>query len=163
MAKKRSVEEPSTSRNLEFSSSEDEFDVFEKENGRNIVDEDESDDYDSSDSVLLPKKKRVMPIADSDSDDELSENENTNGDSDESSEWENVTERDDIFQQIKFTVSPKVTGPQISPNIIEPIDIFKLFFTDELVDNIIKETNNYANTKISAKRLTKRFGIIGKT
>ena len=97
-----------------------------------------------------------MPIADSDSDDELSENENTNGDSDESSEWENVTERDDIFQQIKFTVSPKVTGPQISPNIIEPIDIFKLFFTDELVDNIIKETNNYANTKISAKRLTKR-------
>lgn len=97
-----------------------------------------------------------MPITDSDTDDELSQNESINGDSDDSSEWENVTERDNIFQQIKYTVSPKVTGPQISPNIVEPIDIFKLYFTDELVDNMIKETNNYANSKISGKRLTKR-------
>ncbi|XP_046814105.1 piggyBac transposable element-derived protein 4-like [Vespa crabro] len=122
MAKKRSIEESSISRNLKFSSSEDEFYI----------------DF------------TVVPITDSDIDDELSQNENINSDSDDSREWENITKRDDIFQQIKFTVSPKVTGPQISPNIVESIDSFKLYFTEELV-NIIKETNNYVNSKIKNK------------
>lgn len=37
-------------------------------------------------------------------------------DSDDSREWENVTERDNIIQQIKFTVSPKVIKPQNFPS-----------------------------------------------
>ncbi|KAK9496359.1 hypothetical protein O3M35_013341 [Rhynocoris fuscipes] len=78
MAKKRSVEEPSTSRILEFSSSEHEYYIFEKENWRNGVDEHKSDNYDSTDSDKLPLKKRVMRITDSDTD-ELSQSENING------------------------------------------------------------------------------------
>lgn len=38
MAKKWSVEKPSTNRNLEFSNSEDEFYMFKIENWRNVVD-----------------------------------------------------------------------------------------------------------------------------
>lgn len=43
----------------------------------------------------------------SDTDDELRKNKSTNGDY--LNEWENVTKLNDIFQQIKFTVSLKVT------------------------------------------------------
>lgn len=151
MDKQRSVEERSTSGNVEFSSREDDFFKLEKFFG-------EIQQMKIKVMIMIvqivsyfPKKKRVIPIADSESDNKLKNIENANGDSGESSEWENVTERDSSFQQVKFSVYPKVIGPQISPNIIDPIDIFKLFFTDELVDNIMKETNNYANTKIFAE------------
>lgn len=38
-------------------------------------------------------------------------------------------------------------GPQVSSSVVEPLQFFKLFFTDELVDEIIKETNSYAQKK----------------
>lgn len=70
------------------------------------------------------------------------ENQNKNGDSNVLSGWE-----DDIFYQIKFTMSPKLTGQQFSRGITEPFDIFKLYFTDEIADNMTEETDNFANIK----------------
>lgn len=40
---------------------------------------------------------------------------------------------------------------QVSSNIIEPLDFFKLFFTDELINEIVRETNNYIIKKLEEK------------
>ena len=43
-------------------------------------------------------------------------------------EWREVTEELDIPERIHFSVSPKVIGPQVSSNIVQSIQYFKLFF-----------------------------------
>ena len=70
-------------------------------------------------------------------------------------DWISITEGVYIPQRINFSFGSKVPGPQISSNTFEPIQIFKLFFTDQLVDEIVKETNNYAKNVLSSKKLTK--------
>ncbi|KAI4485718.1 hypothetical protein M0802_012579 [Mischocyttarus mexicanus] len=51
-------------------------------------------------------------------------------------------------------VSPKVTGPQIPTNIVQLIQYCKLFFTNELVNEIIRETNNYAENILKNKEIS---------
>ena len=59
-----------------------------------------------------------------------------------------ITETDIPPERINFTI------PQIPSNIKEPIDYFTLYFTNELLNNIIKETNHYANEKMRNKQLS---------
>ncbi|KAL2714362.1 piggyBac transposable element-derived protein 4-like [Vespula squamosa] len=40
-------------------------------------------------------------------------------------------------------------------NIVDPSEIFKLFFTDELIENIVQQTNLYTNLKVNEKEFLK--------
>ena len=62
-------------------------------------------------------------------------------------------EYEEVPPSIQFISGEKPTGPLISSNIKEPVDFFKLFFTDELVQKIICGTNNYAK-KLKGKMLS---------
>ena len=137
------------------SSSEDEFvfgmydDERLKETSVNVNFADNSDSGNSSDSeIISPRKRRVPHILDSDSDEEEC------GNTDEDEEWKKVTETDENPRRIEFSIFPKVTGPQVPHNIKEPIQFFKLLVTDEVIDNIMKETNDYAKTKIEGRPLS---------
>lgn len=57
---------------------------------------------------------------------------------------------------MKFKPGEKPAGPQVSSNVKESSDFFKLFFTDELVNKVIMETNNYAVTKLEGRTLSSR-------
>ena len=50
-------------------------------------------------------------------------------------------------------------GPRLPPdfnvNTTCPIDYFKLFFTDPIIEHIAKSTNDYARIEINKKRRTK--------
>ena len=58
-------------------------------------------------------------------------------------------------KRVNFSIGPKVTGPQIPSNIFEPIQFFKLFFSEQLVNGIIKETNSYAKSLLKSKNISK--------
>ncbi|CAK9829606.1 PiggyBac transposable element-derived protein 4 [Anthophora retusa] len=111
---------------------------------------------DASDCVVPPKRRNVARIvsgSEESPDDEEEDFEETE-DASNSEEWEDVTESDDLPFSFTFKTSPRTVGPQISRDIIKPLDFFKLYFTDILMDRIIKETNEYARRKISEKQLT---------
>lgn len=57
---------------------------------------------------------------------------------------------------INFGLRHEIAGPQLPNNVKETRDYFILHFTDELVDSIIKETNNYAKEVIRKKQLTRK-------
>lgn len=61
-----------------------------------------------------------------------------------------------MIPNISFSTFPKKPGPQISRSITEQIEYFILFFTDELINGIIKDTNAYAVEKIYDKQLSKQ-------
>jgi hypothetical protein len=49
-------------------------------------------------------------------------------------------------------------GPQFNLlPVAEPMDYFSLFFNDELLNNIVIETNRYARDKIAELQLSPRF------
>jgi hypothetical protein len=68
--------------------------------------------------------------------------------------WEDVTMGDKKLNPYTFT---KNVGPQfhLLPDA-EPIYYFSLFFNDELLNNIVVETNRYARHKISKLQLSPR-------
>uniref|UniRef100_A0A1B0BVD3 PiggyBac transposable element-derived protein domain-containing protein n=1 Tax=Glossina palpalis gambiensis TaxID=67801 RepID=A0A1B0BVD3_9MUSC len=59
-----------------------------------------------------------------------------------------ASESTDSPSIIKFDIHHQTPGPQIQSNRKEPINYFTSYFTNELIDNIIKETNTYVNEKI---------------
>ena len=129
--------------NLELSDSED---VFDFQVLKDIVKDnvDYSSDTSSSGSeIILPKRRRMRVIE--------SESEDSPEDLDE---WRDVTEELDIPDRIHFSVSPKVIGPQVPTNIVQAIQYFKLFFTNELVNEIIKKTNNYAENVLKNREIS---------
>ncbi|XP_014610408.1 PREDICTED: uncharacterized protein LOC106790182 [Polistes canadensis] len=98
----------------------------------------------SSDSeIILPKRRRMVVIE--------SESEESQ---EELVEWRDVTEELGIPDRIYFNVSPKVIGPQITASVVQPIQYFKLFFTNELAKEIIKETNKYAENVLKNKEIS---------
>ncbi|XP_053975370.1 piggyBac transposable element-derived protein 4-like [Hylaeus volcanicus] len=97
--------------------------------------------------VLKKQRRRVVESDDND-------NGSTSGEEDEDDAWYDVTENENISHRINFTVAPKTVGPQVSSNVVEPTHFFKLFFTEQLVDEIINETNNYAKTMLQSKKIT---------
>ena len=56
--------------------------------------------------------------------------------------------------RIKFIASEKPTGLQVSSNIEQSVDFLKIFFTNELINQIITETNNYAAKKLEWRTLS---------
>lgn len=129
--------------NLELSDSED---VFDFQVLKDIVEDNSDYDSDTSSSgseIVLPKRRR-MRIIESESEDSL----------EDVDKWRDVTEELVIPERIHFSVSPKVIGPQVPSNIVQPIQYFKLFFMDELVNEIIKETNNYAENVLNLKDIS---------
>lgn len=98
-----------------------------------------------------PKKKRsanvpnVRPtlnrqvLSESDSETDQEENE---------SEWEDVLESQPptFVHDFEFLEQP---GPKhIPPNAKDPIDFFRLFFTDVILNIFVTETNRYANQEL---------------
>ena len=54
----------------------------------------------------------------------------------------------------KFTGGPRLP-PDFNVNATHPIDYFKLFFTDPIIEHIVKCTNDYACIEINKKSRTK--------
>jgi hypothetical protein len=67
--------------------------------------------------------------------------------------WEDVTLADKKLKAYTFS---KNAGPQfhLLPDDAEPVDYFSLFFSDELANNIVVETNTYARQKISELQMS---------
>lgn len=157
MANKRKICESYS--DIESSSDELEFEVYNEHNINNIdaLSRDNADNIelsyesDSNDSDTFPVVRRYVPRIESDiegSESDTKENVEDTADSTENDEWIDVSEVDNIPSPMDFDISPRIAGPQISNDIKEPLDFFQLYFTDTLIDSIIKETNDYANSKL---------------
>lgn len=144
------MEEGDYSESFEISESESDNEIDIEFFVDNLVEnntrQSEYTDTDSSDdSDVIVQKKRKVCVIESDTDDIGSYSEEIDKDGDN---WQDITESDEVpAGRIDFTVAPNVVGPQVSSSVVEPLQFFKLFFTDELVDEIIKETNSYAQKK----------------
>lgn len=137
----------------EISSSEDEFD-FSLLNDeitsihKALDDREEESSEEDSDEVRGVRRRKIRVIeseceSDSDSAEET-----------EMSEWITCTESEEIPRRIPFVPGERSAGPQVSSDIKEPLDFFKLFFTDQLINEIVYETNNYATRKLEGKTLS---------
>lgn len=96
--------------------------------------------------VIVVRRKKTRKSNITYSEDEDDEHVTT----DENTDWEDVTEDDDIPPRIQFNIFSKTPGPQVPTHIKEPLEFFELFFTDELINSIINMTNIYAKQKIKA-------------
>ncbi|CAK9810345.1 PiggyBac transposable element-derived protein 4 [Anthophora quadrimaculata] len=137
----------------EISSSEDEFD-FSLLNDEITSIHKTFDDkvYESSEEdndEVRGVKKRKIRITDSEC-----ESDSDTAKEAESSEWIWCTESEETPPRVQFMQGEKPAGAQISSNVKEPIDFFKLFFTDELINEIVRETNNYAEKKLEGRTLS---------
>ena len=83
------------------------------------------------------------------------DNNKTDSVEDYANEWIDDTENENVLEEINFPVTPKISGPHVSPSIVELQQFFKLFFTNKLVNEIINETNNFAKTwnKITTRKI----------
>ncbi|TBU20600.1 transposase IS4 [Hamiltosporidium tvaerminnensis] len=146
----------------EIDSSDDEFfmDSFgdkeecDKNSFTNFVDDNENEENDndfSSDSdIIVNKRSRTLPLpSTSSSEEDVSETRDNRP-------WKDVTIEDNPPKRFDFISGVRNEGPQISVDCTKPLDFFKLFFTDELIEKIVTETNRYARNKITQKRLSKR-------
>lgn len=123
-----------------------------------ITDKNEIDHVNSSDNDILVQKNRKLRVIESDTNNSKSESAEDHDD-----KWIDVTEKENVLERINFSVVPKISRPQVSSSVVEPLQFFKLYFTNQLDDDIINETNNYANTQIRSKKYVRiLFGIHGK-
>lgn len=131
----------------EISDVEDELDfVLHGDNLSEILPGDDiGTDSDDSDIIIVRKKRRIQ-IIESDSEEEDAPPADTNT-------WSDITGSDIPLPRINFSTGNKIQGPQIF-NIDEPVEFFKLYFTEELVDEIVSETNIYATNKLRTKTLS---------
>ena len=122
--------------NLLFESDENESD-FEIDEEFSDLSSDDSDQeaFDSGSE----KQKRDHDISKSDySDNEV--------DSSDPRKYINVSANDSEPSKIQFSVGQKVVGPIIPCDCETPLQLFKLFFTDELVTKIVVEPTNMQMT-----------------
>ncbi|XP_035219647.1 piggyBac transposable element-derived protein 4-like [Stegodyphus dumicola] len=139
-------------------SSDDDF-QFEMNDDSASSDDGTESSYESDTAdrdTVLPKRRKIMKIENFSEDDESEKEWHSEEIESVSGKWEEVADDDDVPFMIYFTTFPRTPGPQISENLTEPIDFFKLYFTDVLIDGIVKETNEYAKRKIGQKHLSKR-------
>ncbi|CAK9809212.1 PiggyBac transposable element-derived protein 4 [Anthophora quadrimaculata] len=165
MANKRKICESYS--DIESSSDELEFEVYSDHDINNIdaLSRDNADNIelnhesDSNDSNIFSVVRRYILIIESEiegSESDTGENvEDTSGSSG-NDKWIDVSEVDNIPSSMDFDISPRIAGPQISNDIKKPLDFFRLYFTDALIDSIIKETNDYANSKLRGMQLSRR-------
>lgn len=136
--------------NEEIVSSDDElyFSLF-KENA-SFTSATDTDSSRESEDIIGPVKKKIR-VTETESETE------TDFDVEEDSEeWIDVTESEEIPHRQKFKSGVRPAGPHITSNITEPLHFFKLYFTDELINEIIDETNRYAKSKLKGKILSNR-------
>lgn len=118
---------------------------------RDARDFSESDDDISVDENYIPHSEEDYSSSSDDSgDDEESIDDDSPGDVSASVPfWVPYTENIADFPPVRFSVNNP--GVQVSvSNCGSELDFFQLFFTDELVQQIVKETNRYAREKISS-------------
>lgn len=134
-------------------SSEDEFsfDLYNDSTGDISIQSDSS----NSESDFIGYRRKKLRVLDTSSSSGASD-EDTQEEDVLSDDWVDMAEDDDLLETIQFDIGSRNTGPQISESITEPVQFFKLFFTDELANEIVKETNAYARTKIDAMDLSSR-------
>lgn len=141
-------------------SSDDEFHLdnlpFDYDNNDDEVNyEDHYSDSDSGSDILPPRRRRVIQLS---SDDESVASDIVRNKVEENvfGDWYDVTENDYLPKIIPFASGMPLTGPQVPRSTKQPLDFFKLFFTDELIHNIVLETNKYATSKIIPSELRPR-------
>ena len=66
------------------------------------------------------------------------------------SKW---TNEPNVFLKIKFTGTPEL---KIQMNNMQPINFFKLFLTDDLINMMVTETNRYTDQEINKHRPLRR-------
>lgn len=142
-------------RNTEISSSEYEFDFTMLNEDiaalyRELNDTENNSSSNDSDEVRDVRRRRVRVI-DSECDSDTDTTEDLQSDS---SEWISCTESKQIPSRISFIASDTITGSHIPPDKKQPLDFCKLFVTNELVNEIVIETNNYATKKLEGKTLS---------
>ncbi|XP_015433556.1 PREDICTED: piggyBac transposable element-derived protein 4-like [Dufourea novaeangliae] len=142
-------------RNNEISSSEDEFDLEllneEITSIHRELDDRENASSDDDNNEVRGVRRRKIRIIDSEGDSDSDAGEDPQSDS---SEWISCPESEEIPQRIPFIAGNNPAGPHIFADTKEPLDFFKLFFTDELVNEVVTETNNYARRKLENKTLS---------
>lgn len=139
----------------ELSSSEDEF-CFETVHDEirriykeiNVM---ESDQSDEDDDVVVGVRTRKIRVIDSES-----ESDSDAPQTSDKSEWTACDESTEVPPRIKFIPGERSAGPQLPSDVREPLHFFKMFFTEELIDRIIIDTNNYAAKKLEGKALSSR-------
>ncbi|OTF76387.1 hypothetical protein BLA29_002549 [Euroglyphus maynei] len=142
-----------TNEYYDTSSSEDEFQL---ELYSDMLERLSVEQSDSSDSEIVQPTRQIVCLdsESSDSDTITEENIRQCDNVSSSDQWEDVTESDVCPYTINFDLHGKIPGPQVSNKIVEPIDYFRLYFTDELINSIIKQSNNYAKDEIRKKQLS---------
>ena len=70
------------------------------------------------------------------------------------SKW---TNEPNVVPKIKFTGTP---GLKIQMKSMQPIDFFKLFLTDDLINMMVTETNRYADQEINKHRPLRRSSCL---
>lgn len=139
----------------ELSSIEDEFrfDTIQDEIHR--IDKEisgiESERSDEDDDMVVGVRRRKIRVIDSES-----ESDSDAPQTSDKSEWTVCDESREIPSRIKFIPGARSAGPQVSSNVKEPLHFFKMFFTDELVDQVIIDTNNYPAKKLEGRALSSR-------
>lgn len=120
---------------------------------RDFVESD--DDFSEEDNYVPPSDDDETSSADcsDSSDEEVSVPDNNSGPSSSRapalSSWTAYTDDLPDFPGVVFTVSDP--GPQVgSSNLSSELEFFQLFFTDELIGEIVQETNQHAQEKISS-------------
>lgn len=143
-------------------SSDDELDIdivdYENSQESHINDVEIDENYDSVDSgsdfILQHKRKRPSRPLSSDEE----EPDRVGGKVEDGifGSWIDVSNGDIAPQLIPFTSGTQTTGPQVPDYVTEPLDYFKLFVTDDLINKIATETNKYATAKINKLNLRPR-------
>ena len=72
-------------------------------------------------------------------------------------EFSNWTNEPSVVTKIKFTGTP---GLKIQMNSMQPIDFFKLFLTDDLINMMVTETNQYASQEINKHHPLRRSSCL---
>jgi hypothetical protein len=108
------------------------------------IDSDDGVDFESEGESVSAESSCEMSGSESESDTSVVHN----------YKWEDVSVRDNKPKAYKFT---KNVGPQFNllPHA-EPMGYFSLFFNDELLNNIVIETNRYARQKTGEIQLSQR-------
>ena len=140
------MEENSNVRN-DFSGSEDEFEFNLYSDNLAEININENG-YSEGDIIydIIHRSRKARPI-----ESKTYDNASTSSEDDQV----NITENGYVPLKVNFSIGAKIAGPQISSNIFEPIQFFKLFFSNQLVDEIIKETNNHAKSVLESKNIAK--------
>ncbi|CAK9827592.1 PiggyBac transposable element-derived protein 4 [Anthophora retusa] len=119
-------------------------------------DRESDNDCSDSDSDIVPVKRRVRQLTISSDSETEGNDENENSNINEFTTWRDVTYTDQPQSKTNFSTGSKTVGPNVPLNCTEPIDFFRLFFTDTLLEKIVLETNKYAQNRIAAQRLSAR-------